>query len=72
MSQDRQEDQFPPYPILEIFVAGKVLVRNHTRNVLDAKCGVVYSIVCAVGWHLEMANKNVEIWKINVKDVKIS
>ena len=49
LSQEKQEDQFPPYPVLEILGADKVLARNHTKNVLDPKCCIVYPIVCAVG-----------------------
>ena len=41
-SRERQESQFSTYPLPDLHVEDKVLVRNHSRNVWDSKYDNAY------------------------------
>ena len=43
------EEQFPTYHMFEFHVGDKILVRNHIRDVLDAKYDFVYYVVHLIG-----------------------
>ena len=72
LSQERKASQFPTYPIPKFHVGGKVLARNHTRDVWDPQYDVAYCMVCVMGWQLELVDKGGKVCKFNFQGINIT